>query len=506
MRQVLVVHALNRWMRRTTIEFVNSFAAYSPPDVEVRLHNVRRPLDQRLAAQEFDALILPYDVLSLRSSPQWEWALETTRPFAERSRQVIAFPQDDYTYNSVLDEGLEALGTDVIYTPIETGLDLVYPRMHAKAAIRTALTGYVDEDTAARWRAHRRPPAERPIDVGQRVRLLPPWFGRSGRAKGLLAERFRDVARGAGLKVDISTDDADTFAGEDWYRFLLSCRATLGQRGGASLCDPDGSIMEAVLAYEEEHPDADFDEIESACFPGLDGVAEMKAISPRLFDAAMLGTVQILVEDDYLGVLEPWVHYIPTDPSVSNIDEIKDTLADSPLLERIADAAEDALVRSGRFTYRRFMDEVFGTIGDDAPAPPPAPPNQDAATELQIRLTAELFDALQRITQLAAANDACSALADLSDAIAEILVEDPGLADVLDLRVLEAVVGPVRISRTIDPVLEPTVDILVECASAGASSAVSKWLRFVSTGAVDRLQLLEWIDAERIALDEGLPT
>ena len=52
--------------------------------------------------------------------------------------QVIAFPQDDYTYNIALDEGLATLEAHTIYTPIETGLDIVYPMMHGRASIRHA--------------------------------------------------------------------------------------------------------------------------------------------------------------------------------------------------------------------------------------------------------------------------------------------------------------------------------------------------------------------------------
>ena len=138
---------------------------YAPPDVQITYHNIRRPSGREIEGRDFDALIVSYDLLSLRSSAQWPWVLEEVAPLADRAEGVRAFPQDDYTHNAVLDEGLERIGADVIFTPIETGLEIVYPTMHKKARIRHALTGYVDETTAMNRRRSWKP-------IPDRARLL----------------------------------------------------------------------------------------------------------------------------------------------------------------------------------------------------------------------------------------------------------------------------------------------------------------------------------------------
>ena len=497
MKQALVIHALSRYMRQTTTEFVNAFGTYAPNNTHVSFCNIRRPVNPELFKNGYDALILTYDVLSLRSSEQWDWVVETISSFAVNADQILAFPQDDYTYNQVLDEGFEYLGVDVIYSPIETGLHLVYPKMHRKSEFRVALTGYVDEQVAAQWRSKRLPIVDRPLDVGQRVRLLPPWFGFAGQDKGLFAEQFATKASAAGLKIDISTKDTDMFAGEDWYQFLQSARTTIGMKGGASLCDPDGSIMRNVQTFLTANPQAEFLEIEAACFPGLDGQAIMSAISPRLFDAAMLGTTQILTPDDYLGVLEPWKHYIPLEEDFTNFSEVTEAIQDNVLLEKIAAAAEEVLIESGDFTYATFINKVFSESIKDANHATLQPFLSDTAGELQWRLTVVLFQGVQRCIHLGKMTDSLPELLTLATTIDGLLAETPSLANRFDADILFALIGKPPLPNAVLNVIHPLVDIFIECFRLGAMPALQNWIRYWDEHSATDWQLLDWIDHEQ---------
>lgn len=504
MKHVLVVHALSHLQRRTTVEFVSAFGRYAPDGVRVRYQNIRRPITGDLQSRRFDAVFLTYDLLSLRSSTQWAWAMEKMGSLCGLGDRVVAFPQDDYTHNKGLDTSLAELSTDVIFTPIETGLHIVYPTMHRRATILHAHTGYVDEETALARNQKRIAIADRPVHVGQRVRMLPPWFGRAGQEKGLFAERFAAVAREyPDLSIDISTRDEDAFVGEDWYSFLGSSRATIGQKGGASLCDPKGEIMSRVVEFQKENPNASFEEIESACFAGLDYQAEMKAISPRLFDAAMLGTAQILIEDDYLGEFEPWVHYIPTDTHVSNMGEIRSALRDAALLEGLATAARDALILSGRYTYRAFVQRVYTEAVLDGGHDSDGVLTIDAADLLQWRLSAPLFEALQRIAYLASYTRSTHAVADLFEEITGLLTGAPELIDYLDHRLLVDLYGEVRLGRGLDAVLEPLIDVVVEIARLGAGHHAARWIRSALNQDLN-WGLQTWLDQDRVLLDEGV--
>jgi hypothetical protein len=164
--------------------------------------------------------------------------------------------------------------------------------------------------------------------------------------------------------VDISTRNADTLLGDEWLRFLLGCRITVGAEGGASLLDRDGSIRERTGRYLAANPAATFEEIESASFPGLDGNLPLRALSPRHLEACVTRTAQILVEGEYGGVLRPQRHYLPLKRDFSNIDELLRQAEDASVLDRLTEAAYQDIVASGRFHYRTLVRQVMSQALD----------------------------------------------------------------------------------------------------------------------------------------------
>jgi hypothetical protein len=184
---------------------------------------------------------------------------------------------------------------------------------------------------------------------------MPPHLGRLAQAKSKQAVVMANAASSAGFNVDVSTRVEDSFIGAAWFDFLSSCKFTVGMKGGASLHDPYGLTHTKVQAYLTRHPSASFDEIERKCFKGKDMKHEFTAISPRLFEASMAGTCQILQRDDYLGVLEPWRDYIPLERNFSNVNEVVSTMRDLDKCQEIVTNARIALVDSQMFDYSHLV-------------------------------------------------------------------------------------------------------------------------------------------------------
>lgn len=499
MKRVLVLHGLSSYMRQTTFEFVMSFRRYAPPDCQVQYHNIRNPVLPASLKDGFDALIMTYEIVGLRSCNQWDWTVETVGNIRKNCDRFLVFPQDDYTCNRYLDEGLDELNADVIYTPIENGHEIVYPIMSKKAEIRQVLTGYVDEPMAEKYLASWVPMEERTIDVGTRVRLLSPWLGRSALKKGLFAEKFDNLAKSAGMVSDISTKDEDVFFGEEWYEFLGSCKTTIAQKGGASLCDPDGSIQENVKEFLVKNPKAGFEEIEQSCFPNQDGLAEMSAISPRIFDAAMVGTPQILVEGDYLGVLKPWEHYIPTDSEISNMDEISEILRQPKVLEEIANNAAEVLIRERRFTYEKFVEEVF-TESVFESGRPRISPESSPVERMQWRVTPKLFEGLQHLIYVARITDSIDELARFVSEIVKLVELHPEIVSHLDEKFLRVLVDWHPIHPVLDRASGSVTDLLRECAQYGAIEMFASLVEQARDKDLSDFHFLDWTSADQVEL------
>lgn len=383
--KVLVLHAMGDNPRRAVLDHVYCYAAYRPGNLYV-YHHLFAPVTPELRSFPFDAVIINYCFLAYRTVDRWHDDLRREYGFLGLSDAVkIALAQDECTRSAVLDEWLhDFLKVDVIYTPYTNDLAALYPRCFGHIPIKHALAGYSNPRDLARLGRFILPFRERPVDIGLRVRHLPAYYGRQGVLKGRMAERFRDAALAAGFAADISTRPEDVFIGDDWFRFLGSCRFTFLTRAGASMHDPDGTIRSKVEAFVRERPQASFDEIEAACFPGLDRY-DFSCVSPRLFEAAAARTGLILLEGDYVEGLEPHRHYIPLKADFSNLEEVFALMRDADAAERMIAAAYQHLVASERFSYAVLVDDVIGEIAARRPTPRPATATDFANLERHYR-------------------------------------------------------------------------------------------------------------------------
>ncbi len=225
---------------------------------------------------------------------------------------------------------------------------------HSKVRFRQVLTGYLEPQTVSRIDELARG-RQRTIDIGYRAYDPEFSLGRHAQLKAAIAPVVTRAAREAGMTADISVRAEDTLLGDAWYRFLLQCRWVVGVEGGAGLLDRDGTLLDCSRAYQKAHPHASFEEVEAACFPGMDGNLRLFAISPRHLEACATMTAQALVEGSYNGILEAGTHYIAIRPDFSNVSDVLAAMQDEGLRYDIAQNARRDIVDSGRYTYPSFV-------------------------------------------------------------------------------------------------------------------------------------------------------
>jgi hypothetical protein len=280
-------------------------------------------------------------------------------------------PQDEYDEAHVLDEWLVELGTDVVYSIFGGAeLDALYPRAVRATRFERCLTGYVDEADLARpaVRAARRQD-ERLVDVAYRAGQLPYRLGSHAQLKHRLAEAFEDATARHGLRADISTAERGVLLGDAWFELLASARCVLGTESGASALDPRGEVRALERSLRAADPGLSFAEFAARMPPGWDD-HRFFAISPRHFEAAMVGACQVLVEGAYDGLLEPGVHYLPVRRDLRDVDDACERMRDRALTARLAARARADLVESGRHTYGAFARAVEDTLAELVPSRP----------------------------------------------------------------------------------------------------------------------------------------
>ncbi len=332
------------------LEHIRALQRFSRHDV--RLFNPHGLSHSRaLRLGDYDAVVVHYTIFALSDNYLAPWFRQQLAAYGGLKVQFI---QDEYRQVDATTARMRELGIALLFSSVPAAAvpDVYGPRLPGVEVLST-LTGYVP----AALEQRRRPPLTgRELDVVYRGRAIPFWLGRLGQEKVQIGREFLQRAASTGLRCDIGWTEAERIYGEDWYRFLRSSLATLGTESGASIVDFDGSLQTRTDAYLAAHPGASFDEVEREILAPFEGNAVIQTISPRVFEAAALGSVMINFTGRYSGAIEPWVHYVPLEKDFSNFAEVVEAIRDDALLDRVAARAHGDLVASGDYSLRRFVD------------------------------------------------------------------------------------------------------------------------------------------------------
>ncbi len=315
---------------------------------------------------KFDLVIFHTLFLSKRWSRNFfPKLIQYSEPLKTIGKIRIALPQDEFINTDLLCDFINDFDLAHVFSVAPSSeWKKIYPTVDFnKTSFHTVLTGYLDDATIQRINKLASVSQNRPIDIGYRAWHAEPWLGCRGQLKIKIAQIFKHTLEKKFWKTDISTRDEDTLKGDDWFKFLLSCKNTIGVEGGASILDRDGKIRELTTKYLTNYPNATFVEVEAACFPGRDGELNLFSLSPRHLEACATRTCQILIEGQYNGILIPRRHYIEVKQDFSNLEHVLTQIANQQECRQITERAYEDIVASGLFTYRSFVNTIIAQVG-----------------------------------------------------------------------------------------------------------------------------------------------
>lgn len=203
------------------------------------------------------------------------------------------------------------------------------------------------------------PRRERPIDLGYRSGESAMYLGHQERRD--IAECL--IANGGryGLTLDVSLDErTQRFAEREWAAFLNRCKGQLGTEAGGDYFELTDATRNRVNAYVASHPETTFADVYARFFAGYPNQVPIRIISGRNVEAAGTGTVQLLLEGDYGGYLQPDVHYIPLKKDFSNLDDAVAKFRDDEFCDRLTRNAQE--VALGELTYARLIARFHGAF------------------------------------------------------------------------------------------------------------------------------------------------
>jgi hypothetical protein len=368
-RRLLIAYSYNSTFVTTTRDYLDSFRLFS--GWEVHYVHVIEGARVEFDFSSYDALFHNYCARLCFDDYVSPSYLEAARRFD--GVKILAV-QDEYDFTDKVRKAAADIGFDIFLTCVpEESLEYVYPRhMFPKTEFMQVLTGYVPISLTKN--AIAAPPLhERPRRISYRGRDIGARYGRLGFDKLDIGRRMQELCAARGFETDIASGEESRFYGDEWFRFLGACRATLGTESGSNVFDFDGAVIADFdrMARRLERPPI-YPEFEPR-IRHLEAKIDMGQISPRVFEAAVMRTPMILFEGRYSGVLTPGTHYIPLKKDFSNIDDVLRQLDDLPLLCAIAERAYADLVTSQRYSYQAFVSRVIGAVEQRLGTRPPQP-------------------------------------------------------------------------------------------------------------------------------------
>jgi hypothetical protein len=340
----------------TVREHIHSFKRYSRHPVWEL--NTDYGFPPALEAARPGAVILHYSIFGSGEYRMDDRFLAWLRDRSDALK--VAFFQDEYYFCQKRFGFVNDYDVDLVFTHVSPEyIPQVWGRYTPRARALFNIPGYVDDGMLAAARRFALPDEQRDIDVGYRGRPLPAHMGAGSQEKRFIGERFKELAAGTGLRLDIETSIESRIYDDAWYRFLGRSRVTLGVESGVSFIDlEDECHAEYLRLLAERGSEPTLEELQSGALGRWDGTIPYRTLGPRHLEAAAFRVCQVLFEGDYSGALEPMVHYIPLKKDFSNFDEVLAAIRDADLRRQIVDRAHADLIASGRFSYAQFMSTV----------------------------------------------------------------------------------------------------------------------------------------------------
>ncbi len=373
MARILVIYnrePTSNW-RSTYQSHLRSLESNSPHDFRY-LNVALDRMPRYIRSYQPDLVVFHYTFLAVRTREElFDRACSLIAHLADLSCPKALIPHDEQYRPDLLCRVVRDFGVTHVFTPAsQPQWSQIYADVDFEAITFTnVLTGYIDEKTVAAYSARGADGHERRIDLGYRSWSIRASHGRHGKLKHDIGRVFASRAQAHDVAADISSRREDAFLGKNWFEFLLACKYTLGVEGGSSILDWDGSYAACSAGMAASSPDTSFEEIEAACFPGVDGTFDYRIIGPRHFEAVITRTCQVLVDGDYSGIFQAGVHYIPVKRDFSDVDEVLEVVREDALRAVMVERAYHDIVESGRWTYKAFADTVLtATLGEHVAA------------------------------------------------------------------------------------------------------------------------------------------
>ena len=345
------------WKERTgyinTIkDYVEAFGKYSKNNIIVT-DWVRLRLDA-------DIIVLHYSIMHGILFPHTRDLLNRYIYHLNNFRgKIVAIIQDEYYDVNQIRTVLKLWNVNLILSCVPKEHHRTVYNTTPNAKIERVLTGYVPENKIF---LKPQPIKERKTLIFYRGKNLPYYYGKLGQWKKYIGIKMKNYCEKSGIKnCNIAWDEKDKLFGNDWINAMHSSKVTLATPSGLNVFHYDNKIIN--ICNKMQRSGIPYEIVEKQCNL-QDGPIPMGQVSPKMFEAAMCGTVLVMYPGTYNGVFKKDIHYIELQPDFSNIEDVMKKIHDNDFLQKMSDRTYKDIVESGKYSYKTFINKVDGWLDE----------------------------------------------------------------------------------------------------------------------------------------------
>lgn len=290
----------------------------------------------------------------------------TNLKFSDFKGVKVLFKQDENFRFKETSDAIACMKFDIVLTCLPSEeVEKIYPPSVVGQDVKFAqmLTGYITPSLRTRFG---NTTLERPVDIGYRGSIQPLNFGRLCYEKRQIGDEVSRRLMKSDLNLDISSRWEDRFGGEAWFDFLSRSKCILGVESGASIFDLHGDLEKRVEkivgAIGSISEDPMYCELFLKSLEDLEGNIKYNQLSPRHFEAAACGALQIMYPGEYSGIFIAERHYLSLSRDFSNLSEVIKQAFDPEVRKKIIQCAYEEIVMNQEFwieTFVRRLDDLI---------------------------------------------------------------------------------------------------------------------------------------------------
>ena len=338
----------------TIKDYVESFCNYSKNKIIITDWNQIIP--------SADIIILHYSIIhAILFQHEKERFKQYIHFLSKYKGKVVVIIQDEYYDVNKIRLMLKLFNVDLILSCIPKEHQRTIYNTTPKARIESVLTGYILKN---KYFEKIKTIKERNILIFYRGKNLPYYYGKLGRWKQNIGIKMKYYCDNHDIEnINIAWKQKDKIFGDAWIHTMHDSKVTLATPSGLNVFHYDNKIINACN-YKERYIKGYTYEMAEKEFNLQDGPIPMGQISPKMFEAAMCGTVLVMYPGTYNGIFKKNIHYIELQPDFSNIEQVMKKIQDDDYLQKMSNRTYKDIVESGKYSYKTFITKVDGWLDD----------------------------------------------------------------------------------------------------------------------------------------------